>query len=84
MTSIYDRIGQSYRKFRHPDPRIVDRIINLLALEKDIDTPRVKTTWILEVVYDGDKSTVVDAFLVKGLSLTPPSTSAISITDTAF
>jgi ubiquinone/menaquinone biosynthesis C-methylase UbiE len=35
MTPIYDRIGISYTKFRHPDPRIVDRIVNLLALEKD-------------------------------------------------
>jgi hypothetical protein len=48
------------------------------------DTPRVKTAWIPEVVYDGDKSTVIDAFLVKGLSSTPPSASAIPITDTAF
>lgn len=35
MTPIYDCIGQFYTKFRHPDLRIVDRIIHLLALEKD-------------------------------------------------
>jgi ubiquinone/menaquinone biosynthesis C-methylase UbiE len=32
--SIYDIIGQSYSKSRQADPRIVDSLLNLLALEK--------------------------------------------------
>jgi ubiquinone/menaquinone biosynthesis C-methylase UbiE len=32
--TVYNSIGQSYAKFRRPDPRIVDSIINLLQLEK--------------------------------------------------
>ena len=31
---VYDSIGQSYSKFRLPDPRIVDSLVNLLQLEK--------------------------------------------------
>ncbi len=31
---VYDSIGQSYAKFRLPDPRIVDSVVNLLRLEK--------------------------------------------------
>lgn len=31
--SVYDSIGQSYSNSRLPDPRIVDRILNLLQLE---------------------------------------------------
>lgn len=30
---VYDSIGQSYSKFRLPDPRIVDSLVNLLRLE---------------------------------------------------
>lgn len=30
---VYDSIGQSYSKFRLPDPRIVDSLVNLLQLE---------------------------------------------------
>jgi ubiquinone/menaquinone biosynthesis C-methylase UbiE len=30
---VYDSIGQSYSKFRVPDPRIVDSVVNLLRLE---------------------------------------------------
>ncbi len=30
---VYDSIGQSYSKFRVPDPRIVDSLVNLLRLE---------------------------------------------------
>ena len=30
---VYDLIGQSYSKFRLPDPRIVDSLLNLLQLE---------------------------------------------------
>ena len=30
---IYDSIGQSYSKFRLPDPRIVDALVNLLQLK---------------------------------------------------
>jgi hypothetical protein len=52
-------------------------------LDLMFDTPRVKTAWILMVVYAGDKSTRINASLVKGLSLTPPSTSAIAIAATA-
>jgi ubiquinone/menaquinone biosynthesis C-methylase UbiE len=33
MMPIYDSIGQSYSKFRLPDPRIVDTLVNLLQLE---------------------------------------------------
>jgi ubiquinone/menaquinone biosynthesis C-methylase UbiE len=32
--TIYDSIGQSYSKFRLPDPRIVDSLVNLLQLEQ--------------------------------------------------
>jgi ubiquinone/menaquinone biosynthesis C-methylase UbiE len=31
---VYDSIGQSYSKFRLPDPRIVDLLVNLLQLEQ--------------------------------------------------
>lgn len=31
---VYDSIGQSYSKFRLPDPRIVDSLVHLLQLEK--------------------------------------------------
>ena len=31
---VYDSIGQSYSKFRLPDPRIVDSLVNLLQLEQ--------------------------------------------------
>ncbi len=31
---IYDSIGQSYSKFRLPDPRIVASLVHLLAIEK--------------------------------------------------
>lgn len=34
---VYDSIGQSYSKFRLPDPRIVDLLENLLALESGSD-----------------------------------------------
>lgn len=34
MKPVYDSIGQSYAKFRLPDPRIVDSLVNLLQLEK--------------------------------------------------
>ena len=30
---VYDSIGQSYSKFRLPDSRIVDSLLNLLQLE---------------------------------------------------
>ena len=33
MMPIYDSIGQSYSKFRLPDSRIVDSLVNLLQLE---------------------------------------------------
>ena len=32
--SVYDSIGQSYSKFRLPDPRIVDSLVNRLQLEQ--------------------------------------------------
>jgi ubiquinone/menaquinone biosynthesis C-methylase UbiE len=34
MKPVYDSIGQSYSKFRLPDPRIVDALVNLLRLKQ--------------------------------------------------
>ena len=36
MMPIYDSIGQSYSKFRLPDPRIVDSLVNLLQADASI------------------------------------------------
>jgi ubiquinone/menaquinone biosynthesis C-methylase UbiE len=33
LMPVYDSIGQSYSKFRLPDPRILDSLLNLLQLE---------------------------------------------------
>jgi ubiquinone/menaquinone biosynthesis C-methylase UbiE len=34
ISSVYDTIGQGYLKYRKPDPRIIQRLIDLLALPR--------------------------------------------------